>query len=162
MKRWTDRPREIRNLFNPAFCGIVILRGIDAYETDARRGMPFSLTLLILPMCLHKESRDAIVKSNRAYFTKLVDQNPQIIVGFSERTRNLIPYTFEALGFLHQLGVILVEDDGSIRVTPKSIAITIKGTDESKACQRAARTLGRRFAAIRDRVTVYTTLGVKP
>ena len=49
MKRWDQRPFEIRNLFNPAFCGLVLSRALHGYEEEDARGMPFSLTLLVLP-----------------------------------------------------------------------------------------------------------------
>ena len=50
MKRWDQRPVEIRNLFNPAFCGLVLSRALHGYEDADARGMPFSLTLLVLPL----------------------------------------------------------------------------------------------------------------
>ena len=60
MKRWDQRPFEIRNLFNPAFCGLVLFRALHGYEEEDARGMPFSLSLLVLPLCLHKDSREVI------------------------------------------------------------------------------------------------------
>jgi len=58
MKTWNKRPREIRTLFNPAFCGLVIARGIEGFYETAKRPIPYSLTLLILPLCLHKQTRN--------------------------------------------------------------------------------------------------------
>jgi len=162
MKSWAGRPREIRNLFNPAFCGAILLRGLQGFESVQQKGMPFSLSLLILPLCLHRESREAIIRGNRSYLTKIVDENPKILVGLPHRARSLVPYTSEAYGLLMQLGAIAVESDGRIGTTPGCIRSSATGTDETKACQRAARILGRKFATIRDRVTIYTTFGVRP
>ena len=67
MKRWDQRPFEIRNLFNPAFCGLILFRALHGYEEEDSRGMPFSLSLLVLPLCLHKESREVIAGSPRSY-----------------------------------------------------------------------------------------------
>ena len=36
MKRWDQRPFEIRNLFNPAFCGLVLFRAMEGYEEEDR------------------------------------------------------------------------------------------------------------------------------
>lgn len=162
MKAWAKRPREIRNLFNPAFCGVVILRSLVSFETVQQNGMPFSLSLLILPLSLHRMSRESIIRGNRSYLTKIVDENPEILVGLPERTRNLIPYTFEAYGLLMQLGAINVSPDGRISSTPGCIRKQLAGTAESQACQQAAQILGKKFAAIGDRVTIYTTFGVRP
>ena len=67
MKRWDQRPFEIRNLFNPAFCGLVLFRALHGYEEQDARGMPFSLSLLVLPLCLHKDSREVFASSPRSY-----------------------------------------------------------------------------------------------
>ena len=39
---------------------------------------------------------------------------------------------------------------------------TISGSDETKACQRVARFIGKEFSHIGDRATIYTTFGVSP
>ncbi len=161
MKEWAKRPREVRNLFNPAFCGVVLLRSLMSFE-EAQNGMPFSLSLFVLPLSLHKASREAIIRGNRSYLTKIVDENPEMIVGFAERCRSMLSYTFEAYGLLMQQGAISVNADGSITTILGSLRKQLFGTAESQACQQAAQILGRKFAAIGDRVTIYTTFGVRP
>lgn len=162
MKSWAKRPREIRNLFNPAFCGVVLLRSLVSFETVQQDGMPFSLSLLILPLSLHKASRETIISGSRSYLTKIVDMSPEILVGLPERTRSLLPYTFEAYGLLLQLGAISVSADGRISTTRGCLRKQPAGTEESQACQLAAHILGKKFAAIGDRVTIYSTFGVRP
>jgi len=85
MKRWDQRPFEIRNLFNPAFCGLVLFRSLGGYEEKDSRGMPFSLTLLVLPLCLHKHSRETILDNARSYLLKTTEKNQQVMVGFADR-----------------------------------------------------------------------------
>ena len=85
MKRWDQRPFEIRNLFNPAFCGLVLFRAMHGYEEEDPRGMPFSLSLLVLPLCLHKDSREVIASSPRSYLLKTTEKNQQVMVGFADR-----------------------------------------------------------------------------
>jgi hypothetical protein len=162
MKPWTQRPREVRNLFNPAFCGVVLIRGIKAYEEERGQGMPFSLALLLLPLCLQKESREIVRAGTRSYLLKIVEDNPHIVVAMATRTRSLLPYTFEALGFLMHLGSIKVTTDGWITTTPSCVRSTPSGSDESKECQSAARILGKKFATVGDRVTIYTSFGIRP
>ncbi|TCQ02680.1 hypothetical protein C8J34_11644 [Rhizobium sp. PP-F2F-G36] len=162
MKRWDLRPVEIRNLFNPAFCGLVLFRALAAYEDEDARGMPFSLTLLILPLCLQRDARETLSKANRSYFLKIVAANPQMLVDLPKRTTDLLPFAFEALGVLMQLGVLIVTPDGRLQTVRKGVRKSIDGTSESIACQRVAKFLGREFAQISDRVTIYTTLGVRP
>ena len=108
MKRWDQRPFEIRNLFNPAFCGLVLSRALHGYEEEDARGMPFSLTLLVLPLCLQKDSREAIASSPRSYLLKTAEKNQQIMVGFADRVTQMLPYAFEGFGLLMERGCIAV------------------------------------------------------
>lgn len=162
MKRWDRRPIEIRNLFNPAFCGLVLFRALQGYEEEDTRGMPFSLSLLVLPLCLHKDSREVIAGSSRSYLLKTAEKNQQVMIGFADRAAQMLPYALEGFGLLMERGCLTVAEDGRIQTVPDKVRKTIKGTDETISCQRVARIVGREFARIADRVTVYTTFGIRP
>lgn len=162
MKPWNQRPFEIRNLFNPAFCGLVLFRAMQGYEEEDPSGMPFSLSLLVLPLCLHKDSREVIAVHSRSYLLKIAEKNPQMQVGFVDRATAMVPYAFEGFGLLMERGCISVADDGCLQTVPEKVRKTVMGTDETKSCQRVARFVGKEFARISDRVTVYTTFGVRP
>ena len=112
MKRWDQRPFEIRNLFNPAFCGLVLFRALNGYEEEDDRGMPFSLSLLVLPLCLHKDSRELIARSPRSYLLKTAEKNQQIMVGFADRITQMLPHAFEGFGVLMERGCIIVGEGG--------------------------------------------------
>jgi len=162
VKRWDRRPIEIRNLFNPAFCGLVLFRALQGYEEKDTRGMPFSLSLLVLPLCLHKDSREVIAGSPRSYLLKTTERHQQILIGFADRATQMLPYTLEGFGLLMERGCITVAEDGRIQTLPDKVRKTINGTDETISCQRVARIVGKEFARIADRVTVYTTFGIRP
>lgn len=162
MKRWDQRPFEIRNLFNPAFCGLVLFRSLHGYEEQDARGMPFSLSLLVLPLCLHKDSREVIASSPRSYLLKTTENNQEVMVGFADRAAQMLPYAFEGFGLLMERGCIAIADDGRIQTVRDKVRKTVKGTDETVSCQKVARIVGREFARIADRATVYTTFGIRP
>jgi hypothetical protein len=162
VKRWNQRPFEIRNLFNPAFCGLILFRSLHGYEEYDARGMPFSLSLLVLPLCLHKDSREVIADSPRSYLLKTAAKNQQVMVGFADRVMQMLPYAFEGFGLLMERGCIAVTDGGRIQTVPDRVRKTVSGTDETISCQKVARIVGREFARIADRATVYTTFGIRP
>lgn len=162
MKNWDQRPFEVKNLFNPAFCSLVLCRSFTAYQEENPAGMPFSLALIILPLCLHQNSRAIIETYSRRYLLKIIEENPHILIGLANRTTNLLPFTFEALGLAMKLGCFEISADGRFLMLPKALRKNITGTTESIACQRVAKTIGREFARIADRVTIYTSFGIRP
>jgi hypothetical protein len=162
VKRWNQRPFEIRNLFNPAFCGLVLFRALHSYEEEDADGMPFSLSLLVLPLCLHKDSRQVIAGSPRSYLLKTAEKNQQLMVGFGDRVTQMLPYVLEGFGLLMERGCIAVTHNGRIQTVPDKVRKTVSGTAETVACQKVARIVGKEFARIADRATVYTTFGIRP
>jgi hypothetical protein len=162
MKRWDQRPFEIRNLFNPAFCGLILFRALQGYEEEKPAGMPFSLTQLVLPLCLQKDSRKVIATGSRSYLLRTVEKNPQVLVGFADRATQLLPFALEAFGLLMERGCVVVSTNGRLKTVPDQVRKSVTGTDESVSCQRVARHIGKEFARIGDRVTVYTTFGIRP
>ncbi|AWI08895.1 three component ABC system middle component [Ereboglobus luteus] len=162
MKTWSQRPREIRNLFNPAFCGLVLARAIEGFTAEGKRSMPFSLTLLILPLSLHQRTRGILKDANRSYLTSILQEHPEIRVDLAQRVYGLFPYTMEAFAYLATYGVIEADNDGGITVREGRVKKVISGSQETKDCQTVARALGGKFARINDRATIYTTLGIRP
>lgn len=162
MRVWDQRPIEVRNLFNPAFCGLVLLRAMVSFEEKDDRGIPFSLAPLILPICLHKQSRDILIPRPRSYFLKLVADHPQLLVGFGARAQDMLPFTFEGLGLLHHFETMQVRTDGRLKVNPQRVRKSVTGSEETQAIQKVAKYLGKEFARIGDRVTIFATMGVRP
>jgi hypothetical protein len=103
-----------------------------------------------------------LATNNRSYLLKIVEKNPQLVVGFADRTRHLMQFTLEGFGLLMDRGCFTVSPKGQIKTTPHLVRKTISGTDESVSCQRVARFIGREFARIADRVTIYTSFGIRP
>lgn len=162
MKTWDKRPREVRTLFNPAFCGLVLARGIEGFKTEAGRPMPFSLTLLILPLCLHKRTRELLKEANRSYLTNILQDHPEIRVDLAQRARGLFPYAMEAFAYLMASKAIAIDEHGGIAMVEGQVRKSITGSQDTKDCQTVARSLGAKLARINDRATIYTTLGVRP
>jgi hypothetical protein len=141
---------------------MILFRALHGFEEENPEGMPFSLSLLVLPLCLHKDTRLILAEHSRSYLLKAVEKNPRILIGFAERARHLLPFALEAFGILMERGCFIVAEDGRLKSVDNKVRKTISGTDESIACQRVARFVGREFARIGDRTTVYTSLGVRP
>jgi hypothetical protein len=55
-----------------------------------------------------------------------------------------------------------VTQDGRLKTVERCVRKTVSGTPESVSCQRVARIVGREFARIADRVTIYMSFGIRP
>jgi hypothetical protein len=59
-------------------------------------------------------------------------------------------------------GAIAVDGTGAIGLTQEGVRKSITGSQDTKDCQTVARSLGKKLALLNDRVTIYTTLGIRP
>lgn len=124
--------------------------------------MPYSLTLLVLPMCLHQASREEILENKRLSVLRVFALRPELLVDFAERARALVQYATEAFALLASKGCIRVFDDGCVSLIPRRVSSQPLQTDDAERCRAAAIVLGRDFAQIKDRATVYTSLSIRP
>lgn len=162
MRDWSSRPFEERNLFNPAFCAVVLAAAVREYERVSGKPMPYSLTLLVLPMCLHQASREQILENKRRSVLRVFALRPDLLVDFAERARALVQYATEAFALLASKDCIKVSYDGGISLIPRRVSPQPLNTEDADSCRTAAIVLGREFAQINDRVTVYTSLSIRP
>lgn len=164
MKEWADRPPEIASLLNPAFCEFLISTALDAYTKSINKGAPYVFPFVMLPLVLHKPTRQSFPRSSRTAFSSWITSANTAIakVGFAERARNLAPYVKEALIFSMQNGRIYVTESGLLKTsipTPKSYP---NATNDVNECIRAALMCGKWFSIIGDFKTAMALLGVKP
>ncbi len=162
MKKWEHRPIEEANLFNPAFCGELLRRAIANYNATSQSEFPYPLSFLVLPIILHRQTREAISPNNRQLHVWL-QNNQSVRVGFAERTRSLVPITNEALVFLLQVNSAVVSEMANIRLlSPPRTINNSYGDEEVRDCFKKAGIVGRWFARAGSAGNIYTMWGVKP
>lgn len=162
MTRWADRPTEVANLLNPAFCGRLLIECAEQYG----RPLPFEFAVLVLPIVLHRDTRTKLPRSIATSMQTWIERNPEVRVGFAERVRDLAPFTREALRFslAHaqlrfrpEAGAFEPEQRGSRR------GRRAKGPDtaEVRDCLVAAGLIGRWFA-VSTPSAIYSLWGIRP
>ncbi|MEI2607044.1 MAG: three component ABC system middle component, partial [Candidatus Promineifilaceae bacterium] len=122
---WTERPIEVATLLNPAFCGVLLHDAVKSYAYEQNQGMAFPLVYLILPLVLHKETRNALPSSRRLItLYQWVEDNKLLRQNFVERTRYLVPYSREGLIFSIKHGFVRMDNElgqeGYLSSTDKS------------------------------------------
>ena len=164
MENWEDRSQIVANLLNPAFCGEIIRRTIAAYNNNEEEiRFPFSLLHLVLPIILHKKTRENMPQRSSTYFHSWVDENEYLFIDFACRVKELMPYTNESLKFLLLHNVANIDDHGKIEIVQYTRRNpTGDHSDEVKMIYKKAELLGKWFRLTGNEQTIYMFLKTRP
>ncbi len=160
---WSKRPIEIAHLLNPAFCSILLRESIIGCEQEAGAGMPYALAFLVLPVVLHKPTRDILPKTIATRLHVWIQENQSVRIGFSERVRWTAPYTKEALFYAAKAELIEISDDGLLVSEKKRLKkLPWPKVSEPSVCMSKSRFVGRWFSLAGDTATLMAMWGVRP
>jgi Family of unknown function (DUF6521) len=165
MKQWNQRPREEANLLNPAFCCTALTSSIIGYMGVDVEGMPYPLTFMILPIVLHKATREAVPQSRRTSLAAWIQDNTSVRVLFSERLISLKPHTREAVlfGLLHDWLAFRAGGRLQTAMADRDVNRFLQRLDgEARECVMLARFVGRWFASAGSPQTVLALWGIRP
>jgi hypothetical protein len=158
---WSERPREVRNLLNPSFCGMLLRECVT--EHVVQKPMPMSLAFLVLPLVLHGPTRDALPIAVSTSITSWVGENVTIIYDFDKRVRSLNVITREAIMWSLATRELTLIDGALEKLTPNSSRrLPDDPFNDYKSCVRRARFLGRWFRSASDAATIFALFGVRP
>jgi hypothetical protein len=165
MKQWTQRPVEEANLLNPAFCCTVLTSSDVGYMCIESTGIPYPLAFMVLPVVLHKSTRDLLSRNKRTSLATWIQHNTEVRILFAERVIALKAYTREAIlfGILHNW--LVLGEDGRLQTNLDDSnvdSIVRKLEDEAKECVRKARIVGQWFASAGSAQTVMALWGIVP
>ena len=166
MLAWPRRVVEEANLFNPAFCAVLLAKTAEEFTKKTDRAFPFPLAFLVLPVVLHRGTREALPGSTVSSLLTWVQDHRDQLVNFSGRVQSLQAITREAILFGTQHETLAIAGSGGIAVGARKQSATEKRTglftDEARECVDRAGFLGRWFAAAGTPATIYSAWGITP
>ena len=164
LPRWDERPREVANLFNPAFTSLLLSRTLAGYSGGDGSGMPLVLAYLVLPIVLHPDTRDALPRAASTTMYGWIAEYPHLKALFPARARRSVPFTQEAIRFGIMYGKLAISAGSLVTGSHRyaQSAMPSDATDEVKLCLQKAAFLGRWFADTESPRTVLATWGVRP
>ena len=165
MKSWTNRPKEEAHLLNPSFCCVVLASSVNGYASIEGSGMPYPLSFMILPLVLHRATRELLPKTISTSMAAWLQENASARVLFFEHLVSLKPYTNEAIQFGMVQDWIELEAGGLIRTvrTDKEIEnAQRKLSEEPRECAKRAHYVGRWFARAGSPKTTMALWGIRP
>lgn len=162
MKQWNERIREVAYLLNPAFCARLLYVTIKEYEQKGQSHFPFACAYLVLPLVLHKPTREKI--SSRTHLLQWIQNNQEILIGYANRAKELVSITNEAIELLLQTGVVELDSNGMLGIVKGSprISKTKYLDQEIIECIKKCEHVARWFVGAESVTTIYISLGVRP
>ena len=161
MTPWNDRPPEVANLFNPAFCALLLRHAVKDYARERGEGMPLGLVVLVLPVVLHGRTRDALPASTVTHLHAWLENNSEVQIGLAQRLESMAPYTREAVLFALQRRILSVTDGLLTAPIVRLSAYAPESGSEAEACVRRAGFLGRWLAKNGSPATVLSLWGLR-
>jgi hypothetical protein len=161
---WSDRPSEEARNLNPAFCGEIIFRTVSEYFRLRQSPFSFALSFVVLPIALHKVTRELLPGNASAAFAGWIAERSPFLAEFPDRVLRLVPVTRESLLFLVQHKVVGLEAGGLVPGA-KPIGRSARPsqvTDDVAEARSAAALLGRWFANQGSPSSILQGLGVSP
>jgi hypothetical protein len=165
MNSGSPRSQEEANLFNPPFCSLLLTLAVADYVRTAGQGMPYPLAYLILPIVLHKPTRDALPLRTTKSLSSWLEENQEMKVSFAERAISLGDFIRAALIFSCTHNCLAFSDDGLlvVRTKPRGLApYQNNATEEVRDCIARSQFLGRWMATAGEFSTVMALWGVRP
>lgn len=165
MTTWIVRPREEAYLLNPAFCCLGITGAAVGYREVTNRGLPLALAYMVLPITLHKPTRELLPRTRRTSLPVWIQDNALARVSFHERLLSLKPFTSEAILFGCARNWLRFGEDASLVTDQTEAALRSMYRaleDEPKDCSIKAVFVGKWLACAGSAATVMALWGIQP
>jgi len=165
LKPWIQRSIEEANLLNPAFCCVVLNASFVGYVSIYKMGIPYPLVFMVLPIVLHKPTRERLPRSTRTSLAAWIQENAETKVLYAERLMALKPHTREAIRFGLFYNWLVFEHNGQIHTNFNNSSvtrITHKMNNEARECVMRAKFVGKWLASAGSVQTVMALWGIRP
>lgn len=166
LAKWSQRPPEEANLFNPALCGMLISEFVKEYAKAKGEPCPFALPFCALPIALHAKTRAALPGSTVTSLYTWRERNAEVLVGYAPRAKSIRPLAQEAIRFCIERGALAVSADGGLELGASPVTVGKKFENGLTADARdsivCSRMLGRWFAKAGTTSTILSGWGIKP
>ena len=160
MKAWSERPAELAHLLNPAFCGVILHEFFHCYQKASDCDVPYALAFLPLPIILPRRTRETLTGTRQ--LQSWISANEPIQIELGRMTRDMLPFTREALLFLAQRRLVQLTADGAFHVPTRLAGLNKAAEGEMEEMIIAAAKLAKLSATAGSPDTIYAQLGLRP
>lgn len=151
-------------LFNPAFLARLVRATVVDYVRAAAPSMPVPLAFLVVPLVLHKPTREDLPTHASSQMQRWIREHPRHLAQLNARVLAMRPFTGLAVRFGVQHGVLTSAQGriGSGTVKRRQRGHGELESAEVDSCLHAASFSGRWFARQPDTATLLALWGLRP
>lgn len=161
LPEWEGRSWVTSSMLNPAVIAVIILAAADMYEEHSGEPLPLELIFLIVPMVLHRDTREALPTRIDSYAAKWVGEHASLQASFPSRASGMVPYVREGLRYGLRTKALELLTDGRLRGVTRWKLTKDRDKELSVIIGKSA-FLGRWFAHTGTPATLFTLFGVAP
>jgi hypothetical protein len=163
---WEQRVPEEAFLFNPAFCGALLVEFVREYSKARADDCPFVLPFCALPVSLHPRSRSLLPGTTITSMYTWLERNSNALIGYKDRARSFRPVLQEAIRYAIDRSALAISNNGDLAIGPSKVAFTPKFerelTHDARECVTTTKMLARWFARAGTTSTILSAWGIRP
>lgn len=159
---WDVRSPVPAAMFNPALISTTIATAANQYEETSGLAMPWPLAYLVVPLVLHRPTREGLPRTKATSLAKWADDNTVLVSGLPARAQHLAPHVREGLRFGLREGMMEVIGGDALRSLAKPQIEVRKVEGDLAVIYQASRLIGRVLGRAGSPVDIFATLRVQP
>lgn len=162
MKPWNKRSDIEASLFNPAFCGELILHAVSSYNKMAKQGkFPYALAFLVLPFLMNDVVYRALPTTKRTGLITWLISNQHLIPLIANKAKELKGYTNEAILLDLSMNLLQIDEQAELETgTSKLLRKRNFQRDEVEDMIKRADLIGAWLGDAGDVLTIYSLIGI--
>ena len=162
MKPWNKRSEIEASLFNPAFCGELILHAVSSYSKTSKGGkFPYALSYLILPFLMSEDVYRFLPSSQRTKLIPWLSTYKHLKPLIADKAKELREYTNEALLLYLSKDLLQIDDRAELYIGQNSLARKRHFLrEEVDRLVKKAEFIGKWLGNAGDVVTIYSLIGI--
>jgi hypothetical protein len=154
---------DVYSITNPALSSLLLWSFIHGYEGSEKRGCPFPLLYLPLPLVLSQTIRDEFRGTNaETGLYTWITRKPNVLINLKIRVEKTSNLTKDAIFFSCSNDVLRILDAGTVISNPKGIIKSrLNNTSEElNEMLRCSKRLGIWLSQINSPTNIFNSLGL--
>jgi hypothetical protein len=162
LPEWRSRSPAVAAMLNPALIASVLVIAIQEYSERRKDPLLAAHAFLIVPLVLHRDTRERLPARSNTHWSKWVSDNPVLVAGFSARALALRGHVREGLRFGFRCGALSLDAGGLVLGQTSATIPSRTAEGDIRDLLTGAQRVGRWLTKLELPTTAFALLGMRP